>query len=158
MGDHRAIDINDYIKEELLKKEIFLVRAMLIEKVKEDDKLIEILDKIVPMTKEDEKADMIDILRYILVKDLRKERAQKYIDMLEGGRNMGKQIGKGQQQKNAKEQGKAEEIDIGKAEGRTDTVFQAVKEMLKNKVKDTDIMKYMHITKEELEELKLQMV
>ena len=30
--------------------------------------------------------------------------------------------------------------------------------MLKNKVKDTDIMKYMHITKEELEELKLQMV
>ena len=41
------------------------------------------------MTKEDEKADMIEILFKILEKYLGKEKAKKYIKMLEGGMNMG---------------------------------------------------------------------
>ena len=50
-------------------------------------------------------------------------------------------------------EGKAEGINIGKAEG----IIQIVKEMLKNKMNDDDIIKYTHISKKELEKLKLQM-
>ena len=35
--------------------------------------------------------------------------------------------------------------------------MQVVKEMIKNKMKDEDIIKYTHISEKELEELKLQM-
>lgn len=37
------------------------------------------------------------------------------------------------------------------------TIIEVAKEMLKDNVKDEDIIKYSHITKEELNELKLQM-
>lgn len=153
------LDINDYTKEELLKEGTFLARAMLIEKAKGEDELIEILDKVVPMTKEDEKADMISILRYILVKDLGKERAQKYINMLEGGMDMGTFVNELRADRErtllkAKEDGEK----LGRKEGRKEGIFQVALEMLKSNMKETDILKVTHISKKELEQLKLQMV
>ena len=108
------------------------------------------------MTKDNERAEMIEILRYILVKDLGKEKAKKYIEMLEGGINMGTFVNELRlDRERTIANAKAEGIDIGKE----DIIFKAVKKMVKNKVKkDTDIMKYMHISKEELEKLKMQIV
>ena len=45
----------------------------------------------------------------------------------------------------------------GRAEGRTEGILQVVREMLKNKMTDEDIIKCTHISEKELEELKLQM-
>ena len=42
-------------------------------------------------------------------------------------------------------------------QGRVQTIIEVAKEMLKDNVKDEDIIKYSHITKEELNKLKLQM-
>ena len=53
----------------------------------------------------------------------------------------------------ARAEGRAE----GKAEGKAEGVLQVVREMLKNKMVDEEIIKYTHISKEELEELKLEM-
>ena len=46
-----------------------------------------------------------------------------------------------------------EEMRIkGVEEGKEEIVLQITKEMLKNKMEDKEIMKYMHISKEKLEE------
>ena len=57
----------------------------------------------------------------------------------------------------AEAKGMAEGISIGEARGRANTIFQVVKNMLNRHMKDKEIMECTNITKEELEELKLQM-
>ncbi len=49
------------------------------------------------------------------------------------------------------------EADEARGEGISIGIMQVVKEMIKNKMKDEDIIKYTHISEKELEELKLQM-
>ena len=49
------------------------------------------------------------------------------------------------------------EADEARGEGISIGIIQVVKEMLKNKMSDEDIIKYTHISKKELEDLKLQM-
>lgn len=44
-----------------------------------------ILEEILPLTKENEREDVINILRYILVKDIGEEKAKEYIKKLEEG-------------------------------------------------------------------------
>ncbi len=152
IGEYNVLDINDYTKEELLEEGTFLSRAMLMEKAISEDELIAVLDKIIPMTKEDEKADMIEILRYILVKDLGKVRAQKYIDMLEeGGMDMGTFV-------NELREDRERTLLNVKEEGRKEGRFQVALEMLKNRMEDDDIIKCTHISKKDLKKLKLQLV
>ena len=62
---------------------MFISKIMLLEKGEKE--LIETLDKIIPTTKEEEKGDMVRILKYILVRELGEEKAKKYINMLRGG-------------------------------------------------------------------------
>lgn len=88
IGEYNLIDINEYSKEELLNEEGLISKIMLIEKARGEQELIEILDKIIPKIKENEKGKMIRIIKYILVKDLGKEKAKKYIKMLEGDEDM----------------------------------------------------------------------
>jgi len=64
---------------------MFISKIMLLEKAKGEKELIETLDKIIPTTKEEEKGDMVRILKYILVRELGEEKAKKYINMLRGG-------------------------------------------------------------------------
>ncbi len=158
IGEYNVLDINECTKEELLEEGTFLSKAMLMEKARSEDELIAVLDKIIPMTKEDEKADMIEILRYILVKDLGKEKAKKYIKMLEGGMNMGTFVNELRADRertilSAKKEGKEE----GREEGREEGIFQVALEMLKFNMKDEDILKVTHISKKDLKALKLQM-
>ncbi len=57
-----------------------------------------------------------------------------------------------------KEKIKAREkaIKEGREEGRRAGIIQVAKEMVKNKMKDEDILKVTHISKKDLENLKLQ--
>ena len=88
IGEYNLIDINEYGKEELLKENNLISKIMLIEKAGGEQELIEILDKIIPKVKENEKGEMVRIIKYILVKDLGKEKAKKYIKKLEGDGDM----------------------------------------------------------------------
>lgn len=85
IGEYNLLDINDYTKEELLEEGMFISKIMLLEKAKGEKELIETLDKIIPTTKEEEKGDMVRILKYILVRELGEEKAKKYINILRGG-------------------------------------------------------------------------
>ena len=140
IGEYNVLDINECTTEELLGEGTFLSKAMLIEKARSEDELIAILDKIIPMTKEDERADMIDMLRYILVKDLGKERAEKYIEMLEGGIDMGifvNELRADRERTMARE--REEGREEGVKEGREESKRGIIKVLFKNKMTAKEI-------------------
>lgn len=87
IGEYNVIDVNNYTKEELLEEGTLLSKALLIEKVRKEGELLDVLDEIIKRTKENEIGIMIGIFRYVLVKDLGKETSEKYIKILkEGGK------------------------------------------------------------------------
>ena len=65
-----------------------------------------------------------------------------YIELLDDKYEKGMKAGESQGRK------------IGEVEG----IIQVAKEMVKNKIKDSDILKVTHISKQELEELKKKVV
>lgn len=147
LGEYNIVSIDECTNKELLEEETFLIKAILIEKAREEKELIDVLEKIIPMIKNDEKADMIAILRYILVKDLGKEKAQKYIKILEGGIDMSGFVNTLREdrertikkaRKEGKEEGKVEGIKEGRIEGRKEgkieEAFRVAKSMVKEKI------------------------
>ena len=82
---YNLLDINKLNKEELLEGETLFGRMMLVERARREEELIEILEEILPLTKDNEREDVINILRYILVKDIGEEKAKEYIKKLEEG-------------------------------------------------------------------------
>ena len=108
---------------------MFISKIMLLEKAKGEKELIETLDKIIPTTKEEEKGDMVRILKYILVRELGEEKAKKYINMLRGGDddNMLAVIEtlKKDREKSLKE---------ARKQGRKEGIIQTAKNMLKEKI------------------------
>ena len=131
IGEYNVLDINKCIKEELLKDDTLLSKTMLLEKVRHEDELIEVLEEIIPTIKDDERAQMIAIIRYILLKDLGKEEAKKFIKKLEGGIDMGVFV-------NELRINREKELEKIKSEGRRDGErtgkLETAKNMLKEKI------------------------
>ena len=69
-----------------------------------------------------------------------------YIELLDDKYDKGMKAGESQGRK------------IGEARGKRIGIIQVAKEMVKNKMKDSDILKMTHISKEELEKIKMQKV
>ena len=86
----------------------------------------------------------------------------KYEKGMKAGESQGRKIGEVEGRKIGEAEGrKIGEVEgrkIGEAEGKRNGIIQVAKEMIKNKMKDSDILKVTHISKEKLEELKLQKV
>ena len=89
------------------------------------------MEEIIPTIKDDERAQMIAIIRYILLKDLGKEEAKKFIKKLEGGINMGVFV-------NELRINREKELEKIKSEGRRDGEktgkLETAKNMLKEKI------------------------
>ena len=94
IGEYKLLESKDYSLKEIISKESTLLgKAIIIEKARREETLIAVLDEIIPDIKEDEIAEMVRMIKYILVKDLGKDVANKYIKILEskikeeGGKN-----------------------------------------------------------------------
>ena len=74
----------------------------------------------------------------------------KYAKGMEEGENRGRKEGEAKGRRIGEEQGRK----IGMSQGITQGIIQVAKEMIKNKMKDSDILKVTHISKEELEKMK----
>ena len=84
IGEYKLLESKDYSLKEIISKEsTLLVKATIIEKARREETLIAVLDEIIPDIKEDEIDEMIRMIKYILVKDLGKDVANKYIKILE---------------------------------------------------------------------------
>ena len=165
-----VVNNKDYKIEELLEKRTGMALNMAFEKVetKEDiDYIMSKLKKIGKVNKKEERAlkliiENIELVMPNLMKHFTREEIEKTKEemieiMSEGGNSMSnfeKAIAKIIKENNeAREEG----INIGKEEGINIGILQVVKEMIRNKMKDEDIIKCTHISERELEKLKLQM-
>ena len=84
IGEYKLLESKDYSLKEIISKESTLLgKAIIIEKARREETLIAVLDEIIPDIKEDEIDEMIRMIKYILVKDLGKDIANKYIKILE---------------------------------------------------------------------------
>ena len=137
---YNLLDINKLSKEELLEGETLFGRMMLVERARREEELIEILEEILPLTKENEREDVINILRYILVKDIGEEKAKEYIKKLEEGViEMSGYVNYLRQDREAtmlkmRNEGKSEGIKEGKKFGEN-----IVKSLFKNKMPAKEI-------------------
>ncbi len=77
-----------------------------------------------------------------------------YIELLDDKYDKGMKAGESQGRKIGEARGKR----IGEENGKRIGIIQVAKEMVKNKMKDSDILKVTHISKQELEELKKKVV
>ena len=142
---YNLLDINKLSKEELLEGETLFGRMMLVERARREEELIEILEEILPLTKDNEREDVINILRYILVKDIGEEKAKEYIKKLEEGViEMSGYVNYLRQDREAtmlkmrnegKSEGKSEGIKEGKRAGENNII----KTLFKNKMPAKEI-------------------
>ena len=138
---YNLLDINKLNKEELLEGETLFGRMMLVERARREEELIEILEEILPLTKDNEREDVINILRYILVKDIGEEKAKEYIKKLEEGViEMSGYVNYLRQDREAtmlkmRNEGKSEGIKEGKRAGENNII----KTLFKNKMPAKEI-------------------
>ena len=144
LSNYYLVDINNYTEEELLNKEDFLSKMMLLEKAKNSKELVEFIKKVIPKTKKDD----IELLKRIVALGLRKkltdEDIQKLLQIMEGdGKNMLAFL-------DMLEKENQMYINIGKKEGK----LEIVKNMLNEKLSIDKISKITGVKKEEIEKMK----
>ena len=103
---------------------------MLIEKARRDDELVEILEKIIPMTKENEIADMISIIRYIL-KRFRNRKSKKVYKKI---RRRNKNVRFCKLFKTDRERAIMEGEKLGEKRGKLQEAIRLAKNMLREKI------------------------
>ena len=153
---YNLVDINDYTKEELLEERTGISKAMLFEKIETKEEIEEELKEIIKRgASKEEKKYLELILEYSndIAKKLGEDTIKKYQEKIEGGDSMTNfeklyiELLDDKYAKGMKE---------GKENGRKIGIIQVAREMVKNKMKDSDIIKMTHISEEELEKLKMQ--
>ena len=144
LSNYYLVDINNYTEEELLNREDFLSKMMLLEKAKNSKELVEFIKKVIPKTKKDD----IELLKRIVALGLRKkltsEDIQKLLQIMEGdGEDMLAFL-------DMLEKENQMYINIGKKEGK----LEIVKNMLNEKLSIEKISRITGVKKEEIEKMK----
>ena len=153
---YNLVDIQKLTDEELLNHRMGLSLAMVIRKKQTKEEIERVLDFVIERgTNEYEKRCLWLMYGYSnKMKKLFEKELKNYMEK----RNKGK---------DGEKMPAFEEyiIDLvktreeeGMSRGKTQGIMQVAKEMVKNKMKDEDILKVTHISKKELENLKLQTV
>ena len=147
--EFELVDVNKYTEEELMKDELVITKAMLIEKQKDARKVIDILNKINQIVKnKPEKIKLLlEILKFILLnsksEEIRKE-ADKIIKEYKGGEeavlNMVNIYNKA--------------LDEQRDAGDRQRQIKTAKRLLKEKMKPEFIAKITDLSIEEIEKLK----
>ena len=159
------VDVNKYIEEELMKDELVITKAMLIEKQKDASKVRNILNKVNQIVKNNpEKIKLLlEILKYILLnsksEEIRNE-ADRIIKEYKGGEeavlNMVTVYNKAldEQREAGIKEGKIAGIKEGQKSGDRQRQIKTAKRLLKEKMKPEFIAKITDLSIEEIEKLK----
>ena len=150
--EFELVDVNKYTEEELMKDELVITKAMLIEKQKDARKVRDILNKVNQIVKDNpEKIKLLlEILKYILLnsksEEIRKE-ADKIIKEYKGGEeavlNMVTVYNKALD----------EQREEGQKAGDRQRQIKTAKRLLKEKMKPEFIAKITDLSIEEIEKL-----
>lgn len=155
--EYKVIDINNIDEEKLLEMNTSLAYAMLIEKNRGKEKLINILNKIALKCNTEEKAiNMKRVIKYILEPILGEEETQ---DMLEKFTKMGgEEIMTSidcliRDIEEEKEEARRNGRDEGVKYGRKSTITMIVKELRKSGFSNKKICQITKLTETEVEEI-----
>ena len=163
LGNYNLIDINELTEKDLLEDNSFISKMMLIEKSKNTENIVEILEKIVKITKEEDKDTLRRIISIILEEKIGITKAKELIEKMEGDEGnmlavvdmirrenqMYIEIGK----KEGKIEGKKEGKKEGVKQGELKEKIKIVTNMLKEKFNIETIQKITGINKEEIEKI-----
>ena len=163
LGNYNLIDINELTEKDLLEDKSFISKMMLIEKSKNTENIVEILEKIVKITKEEDKETLRRIISIILEEKIGITKAKELIEKMEGDEGnmlavvdmirrenqMYIEIGK----KEGKIEGKKEGKKEGVKQGELKEKIKIVTNMLKEKFNIETIQKITGINKEEIEKI-----
>ena len=170
LGNYNLIDINELTEKDLLEDNSFISKMMLIEKSKNTENIVEILEKIVKITKEEDKETLRRIISIILEEKIGMTKAKELIEKMEGDEGnmlavvdmirrenqMYIEIGKKEGRKEARKEGKIEGKKEGKIEGKLEEKIKIVTNMLKEKFNVEMIQKITGVDKEEIEKIEKQ--
>ena len=163
-NDYNLIDINRYSKEELLKDDLVITKAMIIEKCNSNNELKQNLIKIIDKVVEE---DALNKMKRIINIKLRKILGNKETDNLLNKINNKKKgvdymlavlerIEKEDRKirENCRKEGIKEGMREGMNKGVSKARFEIAKEMIKQKIDINKICKCTKISKKEVEKIK----
>ena len=147
LGNYNLIDINELTEKDLLEDNSFISKMMLIEKSKNTENIVEILEKIVKITKEEDKDTLRRIISIILEEKIGITKAKELIEKMEGDEGNMLAVVDMIRRENQMY------IEIGKKEGELKEKIKIVTNMLKEKFNIETIQKITGINKEEIEKI-----
>ena len=147
LGNYNLIDINELTEKELLEDNSFISKMMLIEKSKNTENIVEILEKIVKITKEEDKDTLRRIISIILEEKIGITKTKELIEKMEGDEGNMLAVVDMIRRENQMY------IEIGKKEGELKEKIKIVTNMLKEKFNIETIQKITGINKEEIEKI-----
>ena len=147
LGNYNLIDINELTEKELLEDNSFISKMMLIEKSKNTENIVEILEKIVKITKEEDKDTLRRTISIILEEKIGITKAKELIEKMEGDEGNMLAVVDMIRRENQMY------IEIGKKEGELKEKIKIVTNMLKEKFNIETIQKITGINKEEIEKI-----
>ena len=159
LGNYNLIDINEMTEKELLEDNSFISKMMLIEKSKNTENIVEILEKIVKITKEEDKETLRRIISIILEEKIGITKAKELIEKMEGDEgNMLAVVDMIRRENQmyieiGKKEGKIEGKKEGVKQGELKEKIKIVTNMLKEKFNIETIQKITGINKEEIEKI-----
>lgn len=150
LGEYYVIDVNDYSNEELENDELFLSKVLLLEKLKREEEIIQVLDRIIHMEKDSENQEILKrVISFILkgkisdknieklMKKLEREEPDMVIEVLQKENERQRKIG----------------IREGVKQGIKQATLKIAKKMLQSGIKLEEIEKVTGLTKEEIKKL-----
>lgn len=143
---YNIIDINNYTKEQLIEEKTAISKALLFEKVRTKEEIINVLGKLSmkELTRQERKYIKIILTYSNKIRRESKEIADMYLNELE------------EEDNNMNFERLVLELMADEKEaGKIESVKQIVKEMIKNHMSDEQIIQITKIDKTELEKLKM---
>lgn len=150
LGEYYVIDVNDYSNEELENDELFLSKVLLLEKLKREEEIIQVLDRIIHTEKDSKNQQILKrVIAFILkgkisdknieklVKKLEREEPDMVIEVLQKENERQRKIG----------------IREGVKQGIKQATLKIAKKMLQSGIKLEEIEKVTGLTKEEIKKL-----
>lgn len=170
LGRYNLVDVNDYTDEELLKKESFISKAMLLEKSRDAEKLEENAEKIITEMNQkrniygEEQRELLGIIiEKILSKRMDARKIKEMLEKLEEGgdsmlaaeemilRENKMLIAKGRRE--GRKEGKIIGIEEGKIIGIRKNQIEVARKMLQENMSIEIISKITELSEEEIKKL-----
>lgn len=153
LGEYYVVDVNDYTNEELKKDKWFLSKMLLLEKLKKEEDIFNMLSQTIREEDDDEenRNTLKRIIAFILYEKLDSKNRQELLKKIEEGgeKDMVLEVIRKENEKQRKE---------GRKEGRIETLKEFISNMTKRNMTIDEIQEITGISKDELEQIQNMLI